>query len=133
MDAMTKRFALQELRKLKKWEMEERESREEWYRKGEGRSPRWYQGPNDDRRYNYGGKGWAYPYCPHGTSQWTDYDNICGRCEDGHSVYQLAIWAAQEKAAEIKERIDWLTSAPKSFRHTDMWKETLDWAIKGIQ
>ena len=24
-----------------------------------------------------------FPTCEHGTSRWTDYDNICGRCEDG--------------------------------------------------
>jgi hypothetical protein len=23
-------------------------------------------------------------YCFHGMSQWTDYDNICGACEDGY-------------------------------------------------
>jgi hypothetical protein len=26
-------------------------------------------------------------YCFHGTSLWTDYDNICGGCEDGDSAY----------------------------------------------
>lgn len=24
-------------------------------------------------------------YCEHGTSNWTDFDNICGRCEDGYT------------------------------------------------
>lgn len=25
-------------------------------------------------------------YCEHGTNRWTDYDNICGPCEDGDSL-----------------------------------------------
>lgn len=25
-------------------------------------------------------------YCEHGTNQWTDWDNICGPCEDGLSL-----------------------------------------------
>jgi hypothetical protein len=25
-------------------------------------------------------------YCEHGTNNWTDYDNICGGCEDGISM-----------------------------------------------
>lgn len=28
-------------------------------------------------------EGYAPRYCIHGTDRWTDYDNICGGCEDG--------------------------------------------------
>lgn len=28
--------------------------------------------------------GYRAQYCIHGTNQWTDYDNICGHCENGH-------------------------------------------------
>lgn len=28
--------------------------------------------------------GYRARYCIHGTDQWTDYDNICGYCEDGY-------------------------------------------------
>lgn len=27
--------------------------------------------------------GYRAQYCIHGTNQWTDYDNICGYCENG--------------------------------------------------
>jgi len=27
--------------------------------------------------------GYRSHYCVHGTNNWTDYDNICGPCEDG--------------------------------------------------
>ena len=35
----------------------------------------------DDRR-----QGYRSHYCEHGTNQWTDYDNICGMCEDGYHM-----------------------------------------------
>lgn len=132
MDAITRRVALAELRKLKAREAEYRAEREEWYRAGDGRSPRWVTRP-DGRSVNLGGKGYAFPYCPHGKSQWTDYDNICGGCEDGYSVYQLALWSAQEKVSEYNKRADWLLSAPDALRHTDMYRELIDWIVSPLQ
>ena len=38
-------------------------------------------------------------YCRHGTNQWTDYDNICGSCENGDSaldVYYEALALAKK-------------------------------------
>jgi hypothetical protein len=31
-----------------------------------------------------------FPACIHGTSLWTDYDNICGGCEESYTIIQLA-------------------------------------------
>lgn len=132
MEKMVGKVALRILRELKAREQEYREDREEWYRTGDGRRPEWYQGPDDDRPYNYGGKGYSYPYCPHGMSLWTDYDNICGGCEDGYSVYQLALWEAKGKVAEYNERTDWLISAPKRLPK-EMQRELIDWAIAPIK
>jgi hypothetical protein len=132
MDKIYKRVVLSELRKFKAADEEYRQDREDWYRTGDGRSPDWYQGPDDERLYNYGGKGYGYPYCPHGSSLWTDYDNICGGCEDGSTVYQLAIWSAQEKVAEYNRRVDWLLDAPKSLGW-DVKRDLLDWAVKPIE
>ncbi|UUG69551.1 hypothetical protein SEA_SHAM_251 [Streptomyces phage Sham] len=134
MDAMTRREALKILRALKKREAEYRAERAEWYRSGDGRSPKWYQGPDDDRPYNYGGKGYAFPYaCVHGSSAWTDYDNICGPCEDGYSIYQIAIWEATERVAKVNERIEWLSDAPDALRHTDMHRDLIEWALSPIR
>lgn len=36
-------------------------------------------------------------YCIHGTNQWTDYDNICGGCEDGLTVWDMAERAAWDR------------------------------------
>jgi hypothetical protein len=132
MDAMTKRVALAELGKFKAREAEYRAEVDEWYRAGDGRSPRWVTLPSG-RQVNMGGKGYSFPYCPHGKSLWTDYDNICGGCEDGYSVYQLALWSAQEKVATVNERIDWLIGAPASIRNTDMHRELLEWALSPIK
>lgn len=38
----------------------------------------WEESCEQDRR-----EGHTPHYCEHGTSRWTDYDNICGGCEDG--------------------------------------------------
>ena len=134
MDAMTKREALKILRNLKAREAEFRAEREEWYRAGDGRPRKMYQAPDDDRPYNYGGKGYSFPAaCVHGSSAWTDYDNICGPCEDGSSLYQLAIWEATSRVAKVNERIDWLVSAPDSLRRTEMHRELLEWALSPIK
>lgn len=134
MDAMTGKVALKILRDLKAREAEYQAEREEWYRTGDGRRPRYYQGPDDDRPYNYGGKGYSFPSaCVHGSDAWTDYDNICGPCEDGYSIYQLAIWEASGRVAKTRERIDWLVSAPDSLRHTEMHGQLLDWAMEPIK
>lgn len=127
MDAMTRRIALVELRKLKASEAEYRAEREEWYRSGDGRRPHWWTNPKTGRTRNYGGKGYGFPYCEHGSSLWTDYDNICGGCEDGHTVYQLAIWNAQEKVAEYRRRVEWVLTAPASLDH-DVKADLIIWA-----
>ncbi len=132
MDKIYKRVVLSELRKFKAADEEYRQDREDWYRNGDGRSPRWLTDPETGRTSNMGGKGYSYPYCPHGTSNWTDYDNICGRCEDGYSVYQMAVWSAKEKVAEYERRIDWLLSAPKSL-DWDVKRDLLDWAVETIK
>jgi hypothetical protein len=38
----------------------------------------------------YREQGYGPHYCIHGTNLWTDYDNICGGCEDSHDD---ATWA----------------------------------------
>lgn len=132
MDAISKRIVLSELRRFKKAEAEYWEDREEWYRTGDGRRAHWYQGPDDERPYNYGGKGYGYPYCPHGSSLWTDYDNICGPCEDGYTVYQRALWSMQEKMAEYNRRIDWVVDAPSSLDH-ETRRKLIQWATEPIK
>ena len=135
MDKVTGKLALRILRDLKKREAEFQADREEWYRSGDGRPPKWRVDPETGRSHNYGGRGYSYPYCRHGSSQWTDYDNICGPCEDGYSLYQLALWEAQSRAARTEKRITWLLSAPPEFRrdHDETFGELLDWAMEPVR
>lgn len=60
---------------------------------------RMYQGYDEDVRQWYrsgeGREGYRYPYCIHGTSLTTDYDNICGGCEDGYTYFDYERDAAE--------------------------------------
>lgn len=58
----------------------------------------------------YAEQGYRHPECFHGTSQWTDYDNICAGCEDDETINQ---WSPREEVeayargiadAEARER-----------------------------
>lgn len=76
-------------------------------------------------------KGYRPHYCKHGTDQWTDYDNICGPCEDGHSNYELALMSARGDVAETRRRTDWVVTAPRDLPH-DLRSKLIDWAVEPI-
>lgn len=73
--------------------------------------------------------GYRAQYCEHGMSQWTDYDNICGYCEDGVTMgdpmmrrraaldeaHAEADWEAREEAA-AEARIAELEAADERFK-----------------
>jgi hypothetical protein len=133
MDAKTGKLALRILRDLKAREAEYRADREEWYRSGDGRSPKWHTDPVTGRRHNYGGKGYGFPYCEHGSSLWTDYDNICGGCEgDYGTVYEIAVSEATERVKDYNERVDWVLSAPKSLSW-DVKRDLIDWVCEPLK
>lgn len=55
--------------------------------------------------------------CEHGTDNWTDYDNICGACEDGYSMgydtgrvlmRQMALANARDRVKRADEIGSWL-------------------------
>jgi hypothetical protein len=88
-------MARQALREVKAHRAAYAEEVDAWYRSGDGRSPKWLTEvtPDGDDVYqwNAGGRGYTFPHCIHGKSRWTDYDNICGGCEDSLSVYDEAL------------------------------------------
>lgn len=51
-------------------------------------------------------------HCIHGTNQWTDYDNICGGCEDGVTMLNMAVRDAADAVSEQTKRIKWAQGAP---------------------
>lgn len=82
---------------------------DDWYRAGDGRRPNWrtecvrnaegvclY-----DHTVNYGGMGHRFPQCIHGTSLWTDYDNICGGCESEENIYSVALSEAHSLVVQM--------------------------------
>ena len=56
-------------------------------------------------------EGFAPAYCEHGTYLWTDYDPICGYCEDGWTVYDEALWHAKRWEQEQQNLFDLLIKA----------------------
>lgn len=49
-------------------------------------------------------EGFAPHYCIHGTDLWTDYDNICGGCEDGSFTEHTT---DEELIQYATDRVDW--------------------------
>lgn len=91
------RAALRRLREVEAaYEIEVRD----WYENGDGR-------PTSE-----GGRGYAFPHCIHGTSRWTDYDNICGGCEDGRGSVGEAICEARTAFLRFVGVFDWMSSTP---------------------
>lgn len=64
-------------------------------------------------------------HCEHGTYQWTDYDNICGPCEDGYTLStpearrRAALDAAKERHADAKRLLKWASQATAHGMYSD--------------
>lgn len=130
MEKQTLKIALLELKEIKAREAEYEMEVDDWYRNGDGRPKRYVRRP-DGRMVNMGGQGWAFPHCIHGTSNWTDYDNICGGCEDDRNIYRTALDNARYKVAEYERRRDWIFSAPRRLP-VEMRDMLRDWAAEAL-
>lgn len=94
---------------VQKWRDEYDAEVTEWYENGDGKPPEWVPAMDGtSRMVNVGGRGYRFPSCIHGMSLWTDYDNICGGCEDSLSVAQEAVGIARS----WYRRWQWVMSAP---------------------
>lgn len=56
--------------------------------------------------------GYQFPHCIHGSSLVTDYDNICGGCEDSATVVDEARGYAREGYLRFIDRLNWVLEAP---------------------
>lgn len=109
-----------------------------WYRSGEGRSPRWITEHTEDGepyRVNVGGSGYTFPTCPHGMSRWTDYDNICGSCEDGFDPtdrrYCLDLaWNRYNRAMERITDVTSLITAHARTMPEHLRESLVEWALE---
>lgn len=122
----------------------------DWYESGDGQSPDWGwdecgacngAGESDGHRclhcdagqirVNRGGQGHTYPVCIHGMSRWTDYDNICGGCEESLTEAEEAERIAHNVTVAIDERCAWQRSAPSDLPD-DLRQAVLTYALEPI-
>lgn len=110
----------------------------DWYESGDGRERHYVEHEvtwtmpdgelvHDVRHVNVGGKGYRFPHCIHGTSLWTDYDNICGGCEESLTELQEARGYARERWLRFIDRWDWANAAPGDLDY-DTRTDLLKWA-----
>jgi hypothetical protein len=106
----------------------------DWYENGDGRSPEWIPDPvrGEGHFMNVGGLGYRYPACPHGTSLWTDYDNICGGCEDPHDNYEIAKQVALGAVSQWKRRCAGQKALLDSIGFDDPPEGLAEWAAKPV-
>ena len=98
-----------------------------WYRYGDGR-------PVDE-----GGKSHRFPYCIHGASLWTDYDNICGGCEWGDSYWDFArevteaareaVWADEKSKRRAELAVPLLMQSGPDALPADVRNELSGWVL----
>lgn len=76
--------------------------------------------------------GYRPHYCEHGVNMWTDYDAICGYCEDGISMRdgltrrEYALDQAKRRDAKCREIVraaQTLTDLGVEVDMTPVWKE----------
>lgn len=85
----------------------------------------------------YAKQGYRPHYCIHGTNQWTDYDNICGGCEDGENYWnretfgKIAIREAQGAMDTMKERIDLYVKLSKD--HAPIHDDLAAWVSEPVE
>lgn len=85
-------------------------------------------------------QGYRPQYCIHGTNTWTDYDNICGGCEDGiypqDMTYMDVLKATLEEYREVNKRLttktDHLLEAMKHMRLAGLGDMTADIVVEGF-
>jgi hypothetical protein len=72
-------------------------------------------------------KGYRPHYCEHGTNRWTDYDNICGYCEEGQTMADpqqrraRALDDAKCRFAEAPFRACSRCNGPREFDEVDYY------------
>lgn len=81
-------------------------------------------------------KGYRPSACIHGVSQWTDYDNICGWCEDGYGYWdylkqaELALEEAKGTYAEYQKRQGLYRAARDMNAPEKLLGEIFEWVLE---
>lgn len=74
--------------------------------------------------------GYQFPQCIHGSSLVTDYDNICGWCEDSSTPVELAIVEARSNFLRFLSIWEWINARPAGVNlapevHRDIMEQAL--------
>lgn len=84
-------------------------------------------------------QGYRPSACIHGVSQWTDYDNICGWCEDGYGYWdytqqaELALGEARAAYAEYAKRRELYSKAQEMRAPEHVKGEIFAWIMEAIR
>jgi len=62
-------------------------------------------------------EGYGPSHCFHGTDRWTDYDNICGYCEEGLTLQEMALGRAKHRYSEVERKLHAYVAASNEFGH----------------
>lgn len=88
----------------------------------------------DDRK-----NGYAPHYCFHGMSRWTDYDNICGSCEDYGNYWNYEVYArisldmAHHRVSQADERMHLLSELMRLNAPADHTMAMAEWATEPLK
>lgn len=126
------RFALVRLRQIRAAHAAYEEEVRAWYASGDGRSPNWrveFTESGEPYQWNAGGRGYAFPACIHGASRWTDYDNICGPCEDSLTMHQEALYAGHRDAHAFLDRMSVVQYATDQHVPQSIVDDLTEWAM----
>ena len=113
---------------------------DDWYQNGDGARPNWQRSGDQpwfnpemhdpERMVNLGGKNYTYPRCIHGMSRWTDFDNICGGCEDSTRATEMAVQMGASAVLTCRERIAASMPAIKAGCPRDIIDALMTWACE---
>ena len=113
-------------------------AQERFYADHDARVSEWYEN-GDGRPVADGGRGWAFPECIHGTSLWTDYDNICWGCEAGYTYfdadremaegYRHVHYAMSQVAVRREQAREMAKVFPGGYFPEELFMSMLNWQL----
>lgn len=78
-------------------------------------------------------QGYRPHYCIHGTNQWTDYDNICGPCEESLTDYELALQLGHADYREFRRRLEVCTHAREAGVPDEIFDRLGEWSFSILE
>jgi hypothetical protein len=83
-------------------------------------------------------EGYRPHYCFHGTNLWTDYDNICGMCEDHGNYWNyqtyaaIALGEATRAFEKVQERHGHLIAMMQDGAPSEVLMKLNEWALEPV-